>query len=149
VTIGRTLAIVLTVCAGALTATQANVNGRLGRGVGTLQAATINFGVGLVVIVLLTLLFGGGFGTIAKAGTLPRWTLLGGAMGAAIVAIGLVSVRVLGTGGLTAVMILGQLTLAVLIDRFNLFGFGYHALDATRIAGVALLAAGTWLILRH
>jgi transporter family-2 protein len=148
-TISRTLAIVLTVSAGALTATQANVNGRLGRGVGTMQAATISFGVGLVVIVALTLIFGGGFGPIAKAASLPRWTLVGGAMGAAIVVISLVSVRVLGTGGLTAAMISGQLTLAVVIDRFNLFGFGYHALDATRIAGVVLLAAGSWLILRH
>ncbi len=46
-------------------------------------------------------------------------------------------------------VIAGQLTLAVVIDRLNLFGFGYHALDATRIAGVVLLAAGAWLILRH
>jgi len=149
VTISRTLAIVLTMCAGALTATQANVNGRLGRGVGSLQAATISFGVGLVVVVALTVLFGGGLGPIAKAGSLPRWTLLGGAMGAAIVVISLISIRVLGTGGLTAVMISGQLTLAVVIDRFNVFGSGYHALDATRIAGVLLLAAGSWLILRH
>jgi bacterial/archaeal transporter family-2 protein len=70
-------------------------------------------------------------------------------MGAANVAIALLAVRVLGTGGLTAAMIAGQLTLAVVIDRFDLFGFGYHALDATRIAGVVLLAAGAWLILRH
>jgi transporter family-2 protein len=149
VTISRTLAIVLTICAGALVATQANVNGRLGRGVGTLQAATISFGVGLVVLVVLALVFGGGLGSIAKAGRLPGWTLTGGAMGAAIVAISLVSVRVLGTGGLTAATIAGQLTLAVVIDRFNLFGSGYHALDATRIAGVLLLVAGSWLILRH
>jgi transporter family-2 protein len=74
-TIGRTLAVVLTVCAGALMATQSNVNGRLGRGVGTFQAATISFGVGLVVIVALTLLFGGGLGPIARAGSLPKWTL--------------------------------------------------------------------------
>ncbi len=148
-TISRTLAIVLTVSAGALTATQANVNGRLGRGIGTMQAATVSFAVGLIVIVLLTLLFGGGLRPIARAASLPRWTLVGGALGAGIVAVSLVSVRVLGTGGLTAAMISGQLTLAVLIDRFNVFGFGYHALDATRIAGVVLLAAGTWLILRH
>jgi transporter family-2 protein len=149
VTTGRTLAIVLTVCAGALMATQSNVNGRLGRSVGTLQAATISFVVGLVVIVALAMAFGGGLGSIAEAGSLPKWTLLGGAMGAAVVAISLVAVRVLGTGGLTAAAVAGQLTMAVLIDRFNIFGLGYHALDATRIAGVLLLCAGTWLILRH
>ncbi len=148
-TVSRTLAVVLTVAAGALMATQSNINGRLGRGVGTLQAATISFGVGLIILLLATAFIGGGLGSLAKAGRLPAWMLLGGAMGAAIVAISLVSVRVLGTGGLTAAMISGQLTLAVLIDRFNLFGFGYHALDATRIAGVLALAAGTWLILRH
>ena len=148
-TIGRTLAIVLTICAGALIATQSNVNGRLARGVGTLQAATISFGVGLVVVVVAALVFGGGLGSIAKAGSVPKWTLLGGAMGAAIVVISLAAVRVLGTGGLTAGLVAGQLTLAVVIDRFNIFGFGYHALDATRIAGVLALVLGTWLILRH
>ena len=145
----RTLAVALTVLAGALVATQTNVNGRLGRGVGTFPAATINFGLGLVLLVAFTLLFGGGLGSLARVGSLPRWTLLGGAMGAANVAIGLVAVRALGTGGFTAALIAGQLTLAVVIDRFNLFGFGYHALDATRIAGVVLLAGGAWLVLRH
>jgi uncharacterized membrane protein YdcZ (DUF606 family) len=53
-TIGRTLAVVLTVCAGALMATQSNVNGRLGR---RQQAATISFGVGVVIVALT---FGGG-----------------------------------------------------------------------------------------
>jgi uncharacterized membrane protein YdcZ (DUF606 family) len=42
-TVGRTLAIVLSVCAGALMATQSNVNGRLGRGIGTFQAATVSW----------------------------------------------------------------------------------------------------------
>jgi transporter family-2 protein len=148
-TISRTLAITLCVCAGGLMATQANVNGRLGRGVGTLQAASISFGVGLVVVLALTVLFGGGFGSIGKAASLPGWTLSGGAMGAVIVAVSLVAVRVLGTSGLTAATIAGQLTVAVVIDRFNVFGSGYHALDATRIAGVVLLAVGGWLILRH
>jgi transporter family-2 protein len=149
VTLGRTLAVLLTVLSGALVATQTNVNGRLGRGVGTLPAATINFGLGLVLLLGLTVLFGGGLGSLGKVGGLPKWTLLGGAMGAANVAIGLVAVRTLGTGGFTAGVIAGQLTLAVVIDRLNLFGFGYHALDATRIAGVVLLAAGAWLVLRH
>ena len=148
-TLSRTAAIVLTVCAGALLATQSNVNGRLGHDIGTLQATTINFIIGLVILLALTALLGGGFGSLAKVASLPKWTLSGGAMGAVIVAISLVSVRVLGTGGLTAATISGQLTLAVVIDRFNLFGSGYHALDATRIAGVLLLVAGTWLILRH
>jgi uncharacterized membrane protein YdcZ (DUF606 family) len=35
---------------------------------------------------------------------------------------------------------------AVVIDSF---GFGYQALDATRIAGVLAAVAGSWLILRH
>ena len=108
----RTVAIVLAIVSGALVATQANVNARLGRSVGTFQAATINFGLGLVVLVALMFLFGGGAGGLAKVGRVPPWALLGGAMGAANVAIGLLAVRVLGTGGFTAGVIAGQLTLA-------------------------------------
>ena len=111
----RTAAIVPAIVSGALVATQANVSARLGRSVGTFQAATIHFGLGLVVLVAVMFLFGGGAGGLAKIGRVPPWALLGGAMGAANVAIGLLAVRVL---------VAGQLTLAVVIDRFDVFGFG-------------------------
>ena len=44
---GRGVAIALAVVSGALVATQANLNARLGRSVGTFQAATVNFTLGL------------------------------------------------------------------------------------------------------
>ena len=108
----RSVAIALAVISGALVATQANVNARLGRSVGTFQAATINFSLGLVVLVAAMFISGGGAGGLTKIGRVPPWALLGGAMGAANVAIGLLAVRVLGTGGFTAGVIAGQLTLA-------------------------------------
>jgi uncharacterized membrane protein YdcZ (DUF606 family) len=50
-------------------------------------------------------------------------------------------VRALGAGGLTAVTIAGQLGVAVLTDHFG-------CITVAEIAGVALLARGTRLIIR-
>ena len=56
--------------------------------------------------------------------------------GAIFVASVVWTVRALGAGGLIAATIAGQLGVAVMIDHFGWLG------------GVALLALGTWLVIR-
>jgi transporter family-2 protein len=60
----------------------------------------------------------------------------------------LISVRTLGAGGVTAATIAGQLTMSVVIDRAGLLGLDQRALTPGRVLGIALLAAGTFLIVR-
>ncbi|HEV7769796.1 MAG TPA: DMT family transporter, partial [Solirubrobacterales bacterium] len=74
--------------------------------------------------------------------------LLGGLLGAVYVANALVAVSVIGAGGVAAATVTGQLTASVVIDRLGLFGLDEVALSPERIAGIALLLAGTFLIVR-
>lgn len=144
----RGSAVVLTAIAGGLVACQAPINSRLGKVLGTFPAASVSFGIGLVILVAIAALAGGA-GHVTRIAHVPWWYLLGGALGAAYVATVLVAVRTLGAGGLTAATIAGQLTAAVVVDHFGWLGVARHPIDAARVAGVLLLAGGVFLIVRN
>jgi transporter family-2 protein len=107
----------------------------------------VSFAIGLAVLVLITLL-SGGFGEVRDAADLRWYYLTGGLLGAAYVTTVLVSVRTLGAGGVTAATIAGQLSASVLIDRAGILGIPERSLTPARAAGIALLAAGVFLIVR-
>jgi transporter family-2 protein len=78
-----------------------------------------------------------------------RWYyLIGGLLGAVYVTTALITVKSIGAGGVAAATVTGQLTAAVVIDRLGLFGLEQTSLSATRIVGVVLLLAGTFLVVR-
>ena len=101
---------------------QPAVNARLGKAIGTVQAASVSFLVGTVVLVAIAAFVNGGLGHDRHAGGAPWWAFVGGLLGAAYVTVALVAVRTLGAAGLTAAVITGQLAISVLIDRFGLLG---------------------------
>lgn len=142
-------AVIATVVAGSLVALQAPVNSTLGKSVGTFAAASVSFAIGLTVLVAITLVAGGGFGDVSKAGDLRWHYLTGGVLGAAYVTTVLLTVRQLGAGGVTAATIAGQLTMSVFIDRAGVLGLDQRGLTLQRLIGIALLAAGTVLIVRE
>ena len=143
----RGLAVVLTAFVGGLIALQAPINSSLGKSVGTFAAATVSFGIGTVALVAITVV-AGGFGQLGEVRSVPWHYLIGGLLGAAYVTSVLVTVRSLGAGGVTAATIAGQLTASVIIDRFGLLGLDEKPLTLQRLAGVALLAIGTFLVVR-
>lgn len=144
----RTSAAILVVAAGAAVGAQAPVNGALGRYVGTWQAALVNFAVGLVILAVIVAVAAGGFGGLAEMPRAPWWTLIGGACGVAVVTTSLVAVGHLGAGGVTAAVVAGQLAASVVIDRFGWFGVREQPITAAKLAGIALLALGVYLVVR-
>jgi transporter family-2 protein len=146
--VSRGLAVVLGVGAGCLVGMQAPINSRLGRSVGSAEAATVSFLVGTTALVLILLIARGGTGGLGQIGRAPWWALVGGLLGAVYVSVALVAVRTLGASGLTAVVIGGQLVISVVIDRFGLLGVTRQAIGVQRIAGLVLLAAGVLLVVR-
>lgn len=143
----RGVAVVLTAIAGSLVAMQAPINSKLGKAVGTFPAATVSFLIGLTVLVGIAAVAGDA-SRVADARHAPWWYLVGGLLGAAYVSTVLVTVRSLGAGGVTAATIAGQLTMAVVIDQLGWLGVARHPVTAARLAGVALLAAGVYLVVR-
>ena len=118
----RGLAVVLGVGAGCLVGMQAPINSRLGKSVGTAQAATFSFLIGTAALLVLASFWRGGLGNLSRIPDAPWWALVGGLLGAVYVTVALVAVRRLGASGLTAVVITGQLVISVVIDRFGLLG---------------------------
>ena len=142
-------AVALTVVVGGLIALQAPINSVLGKNIGTFAAASVSFAIGTVALVALTVTVGGGFGDIAGIGNVSWVYLLGGLLGAAYVTSVLITVRELGAGGVTAATIAGQLTMSVIVDRMGALGLEKQAITAPRLAGILLLAAGTFLVVRY
>jgi transporter family-2 protein len=144
----RGVAVVLTACTGGLVALQAPINSMLGRAVGTWQAAFLSFAVGTIALALVAGLTKGGLGQVAEARHLTWYYLTGGLLGAAYITSVLVTVRSLGAGGVVAATIAGQLAISVVVDHFGWLGVGKQPIDAARVIGIALLAAGTYLVVR-
>lgn len=145
----RTLAIALTAVAGVLVGIQAPVNSRLSATIGKVQAASFSFVVGTVALALLAIVFYGGLGSFGQAGKAPAWSWIGGLLGATYVTVAILTVRTLGVSGLTALVICGQLSAAVAIDRFGLFGIAKQSIGAARIVGLVLLLVGALLVVRR
>jgi transporter family-2 protein len=143
----RGTAVFLTAGAGGLIALQAPINAGLGRATGSLPAALVSFGVGTIALAALVVLSGKG-GGLGSTFDVSWYYLLGGLLGAAYVANALIAVAAIGAGGVAAATITGQLLASVVIDRLGLFGLDQVALSPERVIGVALLLAGTVLVVR-
>jgi transporter family-2 protein len=144
----RFAAVLLAAAAGGLVGMQAPVNSRLGKSVGSFEAATFSFLVGTVALVAILLVARGGIGGFGRIGQVPWWGLVGGLLGAVYVSVALVAVRTLGASGLTAAVIAGQLVISVVIDRFGLLGVAKQGVDLGRVVGIVLLVAGVVLVVR-
>jgi len=145
----RGLAVLVGVTAGCLVGMQAPINSRLGKSVGSVQAATFSFLVGTLLLLAIAAFVHGGLANLGRLGRAPWWALVGGLLGAIYVTVALIAVRTLGASGLTAVVIAGQLAISVAIDRFGLFGLAKQHIDASRILGLVLLVAGVVLVVRR
>ncbi len=143
----RGFAVLIMAVVGGCIALQAPINAGLGRSTGSFAAATISFVVGTVLLGAIVALSGraGGLGDVADV----QWYyLLGGALGAAYVFSALVLVSEIGAGAVAAATVTGQLTTSVVLDRIGFLGLDREPLTASRVAGVMLLLAGTYLVVR-
>jgi bacterial/archaeal transporter family-2 protein len=147
--VSKELAVLVTVAAGGVVAAQAPANNVLSNKVGIFGAGSVNFLVGTVMILVITFVFAGGFGGDEGAES-PAWYywVFGGFAGILIVVTTLVTVRELGAGGVTVALIAGQLTLSVVIDRLGVLGLEERAITWQKLVGIALLTAGTVLVVR-
>jgi bacterial/archaeal transporter family-2 protein len=141
------LAALATIVVGGLIALQAPINSGLGRATGTFPAAAISFTIGTVLLVGIVAVTGR-VGDVSGVTDVRLHYLVGGLLGAAYVTTVLLTVRTLGAGGVTAATVAGQLTTSVVIDRLGVLGLEETPITVTRVLGVLLLFAGTWLVIR-
>ena len=143
------VAVALAAVVGGLVATQAPLNSQLGRVVGGLNASVVALCVSFVALLILASLTDG-LGGIRNLGDAPLHVAIGGGLAGALYVGSIVfTVRALGAGGLTALTISGQLGVAMLIDHFGWLGVDRSPISVAKVAGVVLLAVGTWLVIRE
>jgi transporter family-2 protein len=143
----RGFAVLIMAVVGGCIALQAPINAGLGKSTGSFAAATVSFAVGTLLLGAIVVLSGksGGIGEVSHV---EWYYLLGGALGAAYVFSALVLVSQIGAGAVAAATVTGQLTTSVLLDRIGFLGLDQEPLTASRVGGVGLLLAGTYLIVR-
>ncbi|MBE9485653.1 MAG: DMT family transporter [Desulfuromonadales bacterium] len=141
------LLIVLMVAGGAAVAVQPSINARLAEKTGYLQAATISFAVGTLVLLFLSLM--ASQGSLRRATEADWWQLSGGLFGAFFVTMTIVGVPRIGTTAVLALTIVSQLVAGLVMDHYGLFGMRSIPVDFKRLLGVVLLLVGVTLICRR
>jgi transporter family-2 protein len=130
-------------------AVQIAVQGRLGDRIGSVEALTTAVVVAAATALIMLLVARRSLGGLHAGFTGPRWMLLGGIMSVVVVLAITVAGPQIGVVATTAFLIVGQFTLATVIDRFGWFGIQPVPLAWTRVLGLALLAAGAALTLKR
>ena len=113
------------------------------------NASVVALAVSFVALLTLAALTDG-LGGIRNIGDAPLHVAIGGGIAGAVYVGSIVfTVRALGAGGLTALTIAGQLGVAIVIDHFGWLGVERSPISVAKVAGVVLLAVGTWLVIRE
>jgi len=111
-------------------------------------AAFVSFLLGTVALLALLVATRTSMPDRDTLASVPVWAWFGGFLGAFNVAVATVVASELGTVSLLGLALLGQLAMAMVADHFGWMGLPEHPITLTRLAGVALLGAGVWLITR-
>jgi bacterial/archaeal transporter family-2 protein len=140
---------VLALIAGMALTIQVGINSTLRRGLGNPgMAAFVSFVVGALGLALYLLVLRTSLPTRAAIASVPSWAWFGGLLGAFYVATTVIVGPRLGSATLLALVVLGQLLAALVIDHFGWIGFPEHPLSTLRILGAILLFGGVLLIMR-
>ena len=132
---------------GAGVAVQSVINSRLRLLLGgPVWAAAAQFIVGLALLLLVAVAGRQPAPVTTGLGSGPWWVWTGGAFGATFIVVTIVLTAKIGATLTLASIIVGQLTAALVVDHYGLFGGTVVRLTPLRVTGVALLLLGVMLI---
>ena len=141
------LPIILAALAGLCVALQSPSNATLARSSGSVWfASTISFAGGMILLLAVWAFYDRT--PLAAVRQAPPWAWIGGLYGVTFVfAIAYATPR-LGLAVTLTIAIATQLAGALVIDHFGLLGLKATPVSASRLVGVALVAAGVLLVRR-
>jgi transporter family-2 protein len=138
--------VAVTAVGGVATALQAHFMGLLDKRVGTLESVFITYFSGGILIGILMLAQRGG--NLAAAAPAPWYAYTSGALGLVIVGALSYSAPRLGLVAAFTVFVAAQFAMGALVDHFGWMGSDARPLTASKLAGMAVVLAGVWMILR-
>lgn len=143
----NTFYLLLAFVTGAGVAAQSVINARLRLLLGgPIWAAAAQFIVGLGLLLIVAAATRQPAPITGGLGGAPWWIWTGGAFGATLIVVTIVLTAKIGATLTLASIIVGQLTAALVVDHYGLFGGTVVRLTPTRMMGVALLLLGVTLI---
>lgn len=141
------LALVVALIAGVAMAVQGGMNSALGKIIGLLEATFVVHMVAAVISAVMVFALNLGDGNLAKSTSAPWYLWLGGPIGILITYGVVASIPKVGAAVATTAIIIGQVTTAMLIDHYGVFGLERIPLAWPKFVGMGLLAAGARLML--
>ena len=145
---GTALAVVLTVTCGLAGGVQAAVMGELGERVGVAPAIAFSVFISMIGALAILLVWERSFAGVRDAANQPAWLWIGGLMSVYIVLAITIATPRIGVAATIGMVIAGNLAMAAAIDRWGLLGQDQIPITWHRLLGLALLAAGSALLLR-
>lgn len=134
--------------AGACMPLQAGINGQLARHLTSVMgAALLSFAVGTLAL-LCVVLAQRDLPALQTLKGLSWWHWSGGLLGAFFIATAAFAAPRTGAMLFMALVLAGQLFMALLLDHFGWAGFRQAPISAGKIGGLLLVFAGVWLIRR-
>jgi transporter family-2 protein len=140
------LVVLIGLAGGIAVGLQGPLSSLMSQRIGTMESIfIIHFG-GAVAALLPLLVVGGG--NLGSWRSVPWYALVAGAFG--LVVIGALSYAIPRVGVATAIILIvaGQLTVGAWLDHFGLLGTAVRPFDLWRLAGVFVISAGVWLMVR-
>lgn len=120
--------------------------GVMDKQIGTMESIFITYGSGGLLVGLAMLWYRGG--NLSAWQDVPWYTLTAGVLGLIIVGtIGFSTPR-LGLVTAMTIIITTQFITGALVDHFGVLGAELRPLTLVRMAGIGLVLAGTWLVVR-
>jgi transporter family-2 protein len=122
--------------------------GELGERVGVAPALAFSVLVSMICALAILLVWERSLAGFRDAAQQPTWLWIGGLMSVYIVLAITIATPRIGVAATIGLVIAGNLVMAAAIDRWGLLGQNQIAITWHRVLGLALLAAGSALILR-
>lgn len=139
--------VIVAALAGAAVPFQGGANAALGRALGhPLWATLASLAVSALCILPLLLLLRVPVPTLGGLAGQPKWIWIGGVAGVIYVTAALLLMPKLGAAGFMIAVIAGQILAALLIDWTGGVGLPARPVDATRVAGTALVLLGALIV---
>ena len=138
--------ILVAILGGAAAITQAQFNGIMDKGMGTVESVFITYFIGGLVIALIMLFMRGG--NLAALRSLPWYVVFSGICGLLIIGSISFTVPRLGLAAAITIIVASQFVFGALFDHFGILGADIRPLNLQKVAGISIVMLGVWLIIR-
>ncbi len=139
--------LMLAALSGAAMAVEGSFNAVVGKVLGVWESTLIVHLIGTMVVVIIMIVLGTGWGNFSKIGQAPWYAYLGGVLSVVIIYALVLTIPKVGVANATTAIMAAQISTAVLVDAMGLFGMKKHCFHYYDLLGIALLAIGARILL--